>query len=311
MNFRWLRYGILAATLGTGIGIGYSLRGNSNELVSSKNESSLEERTEEINLNPKNNSEKKAEIPSLATNTNYLQTIEEKKKELEEKILKYESENALLKKDIGDLRKFVGVYDFSELKEPEGRTLEERFRNGPEYYLSKPQESYENILELVDKAIADYDFSQPGSPIPYKTPDGSFFQIKFYTKMGMMGIWREDNKRSYRVDVDLRRNMTSVEPFSLMNKIELRLDNLMKPYESGVAKYMNLELTVTANQNKNFRSFLSLSYNETIDSIVDKKATSTNSNFAIDEIAVPSSRQRFAELLKNIMQNIDKGMDKK
>ncbi|GEM_PF-6229464 len=308
MNSRWLRYGILAAV---GLSIGYSLRGNSNELVSSKNESSLEERTEEIKINSKNNPEKKTQIPSLAANTNYLQNIEEKKKELEERILKYETENTLLKKDIGDLRKFVGIYDHSGLKEPEGRNLEEKFRNGSEFYLSSTQKNYESILELIDKAIADYDFSQPGSPIPFKTPDGSFFQIKFYTKMGMMGIWREDNKRSYRVDVDLRRNMTSVEPFSLMNKIELRLDNLMKPYESGVAKYMNLELTVTANQNKNFRSFLSLSYNETTDTIMDKKATSTNSNFAIAEIAVPSSTQRFAGLLKNVMQNIDKGIDKK
>src|SRR3989344_3126979 len=139
-----------------------------------------------------------------------IKVLQDNQKSLEEKVLKYESENKTLKGELTKLKHTAGIYDFSDFKEPEDVKLEDRFAKSPVYYLGNFDKKYEDILSMVDIAIKAqkniHDWHEDG-----KWPRTA---MDFYNFGEMIILKNQGRSHQYTINIYLKDEMVTLDPFT-------------------------------------------------------------------------------------------------
>ncbi len=152
-----------------------------------------------------------------------IEILQGNQKTLEEKVLKYENENKTLKEELTKLRHTAGIYDFSDLKEPEDVKLEDRFAKSPVHYLGNFDKKYEDILSMVDLALkSQKNIRNRGFFAGGEDPSAT---MDFYDFGEMTTGKDSDRAHQYWVDIDLKDELVASDPFV----------NSLRGYEIGIS----------------------------------------------------------------------------
>lgn len=231
----------------------------------------------------------------------------EKQNDLEKQLLESRNENNLLKEKFESFQKKAGFYDFSNLKEPEGINFEEKFRKSPEFYLGNPGKKYEDLISMIEFAVVnakEWKYNSFFSDEEYTAAE-----MKFYS-LGEMSVFKRKVPtpdvtltKDYSVDIDIKKDLSKVEPFAFENEIRLHIEE----YSIGSPKedFLEARLNVYSKENDAYAYEAIFFYNKTKNELKLNAVVSKVEIEIPESMVKPSSNQKLINSLENIMNGID------